>query len=64
MIAVQLIHLVLRLAGAIYCAQRADNLNRSAGAWSVFGFFFPIIAMIWVSCLSPKTLWVGNEDNK
>lgn len=46
--------LAFRFVGAIVCYSQAKSLNRDAGGWSVFGFFFPLIAMIWVFCLKPK----------
>jgi hypothetical protein len=49
--------ILLRLAGPIYCAVKADNLNRKPGIWAVFGFLFPIIAMIGISTLSKRTNW-------
>jgi hypothetical protein len=47
----------LRIVGAIYCAQKADKLNRSTGGWAIFGLFFPIIAMIWISSLKKNITW-------
>ena len=49
--------LALRIAGPIYCALRADKLNRNMGIWAVLGFLFPIICMILISTLKPVTLW-------
>lgn len=48
---------LLRLIGAGYCSNRAIALNRSAGGWAFFGLFFPIIAMILISCLKIKKVW-------
>jgi hypothetical protein len=51
------IALITRVVGPIYCAMKADALNRNTAIWGVFGFLFPIISMIWVSFLSKKTNW-------
>jgi hypothetical protein len=53
----------LRIVGAIVCANKATELNRSSGGWAAFGLFFPIIAMIWISNLKPNINW-HNDDNK
>lgn len=45
-----------RIVGAVVCYRQAKWLNRDAGGWGVLGFFFPLIAMIWVFCLSPKSV--------
>lgn len=57
MMALNMLWLGLRILGPVYCAIKADHLNRSAGAWAVFGFIFPIIAIIWISVLPVKTIW-------
>lgn len=44
----------LRIIGAIFCYRQAKWLNRNAVGWSLAGFIFPIIAMIWVYNLSSK----------
>ena len=54
---------VLRIIGAVVCSNKARLLNRNASGWGVFGFFIPIIAMIWVHCLKPKMLWGSEKDN-
>jgi hypothetical protein len=51
------IWLILRVVSPIYCAMKADRLNRNTGLWAIFGFIFPIIAMIWASTLTKRTLW-------
>jgi hypothetical protein len=55
--ALAIIWLLLRLAGPIYCAIKADSLNRKTGIWALLGFLFPIIAMIWISTLTKRTVW-------
>ncbi len=52
----------LRIFGGIYCAQKADKLNRSTGGWAVFGLFFPIIAIIWISNLKKNIIWHDNIE--
>lgn len=54
---VVLIQLLLRIVGAIVCSQRAKHLNRSQTGWGIFGFIFPIIAMIAVYLMKPKMVW-------
>jgi hypothetical protein len=52
----------LRIFGVVYCAQKADKLNRSTGGWAVFGLFFPIIAIIWISNLKKNIIWHDNIE--
>ena len=52
---------VLRIVGATVCSSKAKELNRNSGGWGFFGFISPIIAMIWVNCLKPITIWDKNE---
>lgn len=55
-----LILFILRIFGAIFCSNKAKELNRSSGGWGFFGFISPIIAMIWINCLKPITNWDKN----
>lgn len=52
----------LRIFGGLFCAQKADKLNRSTGGWAIFGLFTPIIAIIWISSLKKKVIWHDNID--
>jgi hypothetical protein len=52
-----LIQLALRIIGTAVCANKAVDLNRNAMGWGFFGFFFPIIAMIWVHSIKPIIIW-------
>ena len=52
-----LFQITLRIVGAIVCSNKATKLNRNSGSWGVAGFFFPIIAMIWIHCLKPIIAW-------
>ena len=54
--------LILRIVGAIVCVNKAKELNRSTGGWGFFGFFMPIIAMIWVNCMKPNVEWENKSD--
>ena len=54
--------LLLRVVGAIVCSNKAKELNRSSGSWGFFGFFMPIVAMIWVNCLKPNIEWEKKSD--
>lgn len=49
--------LILRMVGAGVCSSKAKDLNRSVGGWGFFGFFMPIVAMIWINCLKPNVDW-------
>lgn len=59
-----IIQLVLRIIGIFVCSSRAKELNRSTGGWGFFGFISPIIAMIWIYCLKPVTIWEQNSAIK
>lgn len=54
-----LLQFALRIVGVFVCYNQAKALNRSTGGWAVAGFFFPVIAMIWVFCLNRKP----NQNN-
>jgi hypothetical protein len=58
---VLIVQLLLRIIGAGVCSSKASKLNRNTGGWGFFGFLSPIIAMIWIHCLKPKTDWVKEE---
>ena len=55
--------LILRIVAAVVCYNRAKELNRSVGGWAFFGFFMPLVAMIWVYCVKPKELASVTGDN-
>lgn len=57
MILLNFILIALRGIGPVVCAIQAEKKNRSAGLWGLFGFLFPIIAMITIFSLSPVTKW-------
>ncbi|MFP4846083.1 hypothetical protein [Winogradskyella sp. PE311] len=54
--------LILRIVGVMVCVNKAKELNRSTGGWGFFGFISPIIAMIWIHCMKPITVWDENTD--
>lgn len=56
--------LLLRIVGAVVCVNKAKELNRSTGGWGFFGFFLPVIAMIWVHCIKPKVVWDSNVETQ
>jgi hypothetical protein len=58
---VSVIWLLLRVVGPIYCALKAEKLNRSMGMWAFLAFLFPIICMVWISVIQPRTKW-SNEQ--
>ena len=53
----------LRIFGLFYCKDKAKELNRSEGGWGFFGFFSPILAMIWISFMKPHITWEENKNN-
>jgi hypothetical protein len=61
MIALNFIFIALRGIGPVVCAMQAEKKNRSTGIWGLFGFIFPIIAMICIFSVSPVTRW--NKEN-
>jgi hypothetical protein len=52
-----LIFIVLRIMITIYCVNKAGRLNRSEGGWGLFGFFLPIVAIIWIQFMKPIIDW-------
>ena len=50
---VMLFVLALRIVGIFVCVSKAKELNRSTGVWGVLGFFFPVVAMIWIQFMKP-----------
>jgi hypothetical protein len=54
--------MILRLVGIIVCVNKAKELNRSQTGWGFFGFFMPIVAMIWVHNIKPKVRWENQSD--
>lgn len=59
---IQIIFWGLRIFGGVYCAQKADKLNRSTGGWAIFGLFFPLIAIIWIRNLKNNIVWHDNIE--
>jgi len=51
---------VLRIIITVYCVNKAKKLNRSVWGWGLFGFFIPVIALIWIQFMKPKMIW--NKD--
>lgn len=57
---VQLIMLAIRIGITVYCVNRAKKLNRSETGWGLFGFFLPLIALIWIQFKEPRMQWDDN----
>jgi len=53
----QILLFVFRIGITIYCVIRAGELNRSKVGWGVFGFLIPLVALIWIQFIKPKTIW-------
>jgi len=47
---------LLRLFITFYCIQRASHLGRSKIGWGLFGFFLPLVAVIWIQFVKPKRI--------
>lgn len=56
-----LILAAFRIGVTIYCANRADKMNRSGLGWGVLGFVFPIIALIAIHLVKPRTVWEADS---
>ena len=52
---------IVRIWITVHCANKAKSLNRSSWGWGLFGFFLPIIAIIWIQFMKPKVDW--EKDN-
>ena len=52
----QMILLIVRIFITIYCVNKAGELNRSKWGWGLFGFFLPILAIIWIQFMKPKNI--------
>jgi len=69
-VVLQIILLVVRIIITVYCVNRAGELNRSKTGWGFFGFFFPIIAIIWIQFMKPISLYkkkyglIQNEEKE
>ena len=53
---------ILRIIITIYCINRARKLNRNVWGWGIFGFFLPIVALIWIQFMKPRLSWHRNPD--
>lgn len=56
--------MLLRIGITIYCVNKAGQLNRSQAGWGIFGFFLPLIAVIWIQFMKPKMLWEDRSKNE
>lgn len=61
-IILQLFLLAIRIMITVYCVNKAKKLNRSEFGWGIFGFFFPIIALIWIQFMKPRMQWEQNPE--
>jgi len=53
----QLVLLAVRIGITVYCVNKAGELNRNKTGWGIFGFFLPIVAIIWIQFMKPKMIW-------
>jgi len=54
--------LLLRVFGTIICVYKAKKLNKSEVGWGLFGFVFPLVAIIWIQFMKPILVWNSNID--
>lgn len=59
---VLIIGLGLRVLGTIVCINKAKQLNRDTTGWSIFGFFMPLVAIIWIQFMKPVIVLDKNVD--
>lgn len=57
-----LIFFGLHVYGGVYCAKRAEKLNKSTGLWAVLGLLFPVISMIIIYNSKKEITWHGDSD--
>lgn len=55
-----LFRIIIRIIAIIICVHRAGKLNRNKFGWGIFGFIFPLPAVIWIYCLKIHKNWVDN----
>lgn len=53
---VYVILLVVRIGITFYCVNKAGELNRSKAGWGIFGFLLPLIALISIQFMKPKSV--------
>lgn len=58
----QVILLVARILITVHCVNEAKKLNRNEIGWGFFGFFLPIVAIIWIQFMKPVIVWDKNVD--
>jgi hypothetical protein len=58
---IALIAIGFRAFGAYYCSTKATELNREPSGWAIFGFFLPLVAIIWISTKKKNINW-HDED--
>ncbi len=61
---IPILTIVLRIVGSSVCASKAGKLNRSKVGWGIFGFGFPILAMIWIQFMKPVNILNENLQKK
>jgi hypothetical protein len=54
---IQILVAILRIVAIVYCANKANELNRSGWGWGIFALFFPILAMIVIQFVKPIMVW-------
>jgi hypothetical protein len=48
---------IIRLICIPVTVSKAKSLNRSVWGWSIFAFFIPIVAVIWIQFKKPLMVW-------
>jgi len=59
---IQLVFFIVRILITIHVVKKAGAMNRSKGGWGFFGFFLPIVAIIWIQFMKPKMLWDQSDQ--
>ena len=57
-----MVGIILRIVFCILCIYIARRKNRNMVGWGFFGFFLPLVAIIWISCLKVHQDRESNPD--
>ena len=60
-----ILHCIIRIIGLFVCKKKAIQIGRNSYSWGFLGFISPIISMIWINSLKPKSNFkmIGKDDN-
>lgn len=60
--AVRFFSFILRIVIMAFCINKSGKLNRSKWGWGIFGFFMPLVAIIWIQFMKPIIMWERNTS--